>query len=101
MDQIDGKWEQFSDRFGLGAERSKQAARPTPKVIPDPLPLDVTMAKAILEIIDAVYLNLMTPSRIKPNSLQEQIDSLNGETICLKERTFSKDESYKVVMWYY
>ena len=30
-------------------------------------------------------------------SQKEQIDSPNGETIYPKERTFSKDESYKVV----
>jgi hypothetical protein len=61
MDQLDGQWERFSDRFGLGAERSKQIGRPTPKVIPDPLPLDPATARAILDLVDEVYLSLMTP----------------------------------------
>jgi uncharacterized protein (DUF58 family) len=54
MDKIDGQWEQFSDKFGLGSARSKQDKKPTPKVIPDPLPLDTAIAKRLVEITDQV-----------------------------------------------
>ena len=54
MDKLDGQWEQFSDRFGLGAARKQQSAKPIPKVIPDPLPLDSALAERILEIADQV-----------------------------------------------
>jgi hypothetical protein len=40
FDSLDGQWEQFSDRFSLGTERSKRDALPPVKVIPDPQPLD-------------------------------------------------------------
>jgi hypothetical protein len=61
MDQLDSQWEQFSDRFRLGAERSKLVNRPVPKLIPDPLPLDPATARAILDLADEVFLSLMTP----------------------------------------
>jgi len=54
MDKIDGQWEQFSDKFGLGAARKQQAGKPEPKVIPDPLPLDKELAKHIIETSDQV-----------------------------------------------
>ena len=54
MDQMDGKWEAFSDKFGLGAARKQQAEKPAPRVIPDPLPLDAALAKRILETSDQV-----------------------------------------------
>jgi hypothetical protein len=54
MDKVDGQWEQFSDRFGLGSARSKQDKKPTPKVIPNPLPLDTGIAKRVVEITDQV-----------------------------------------------
>jgi hypothetical protein len=55
MDGVDGQWEQFSDRFGLGAERTKQLGRPLPKDIPPPKPLDVALARAILETTDRAF----------------------------------------------
>lgn len=72
MDQMDGQWERFSDKYGLGAERSKQSARPSPKVIPEPLPLDTATAKSILETIDDGFLSLLTT--VKSTALQERID---------------------------
>lgn len=54
MDKVDGKWEAFSDKFGLGAARKQQDGKPVPKDIPDPLPLDTTLAKRILETSDQV-----------------------------------------------
>eukprot|EP00980_Cylindrotheca_fusiformis_P002947 scaffold683_cov124-Cylindrotheca_fusiformis.AAC.16 len=55
MDKIDGMWENFSDRYGLGTERSKAGKRPTPKVIPPLLPLDVATARTILQISDQSF----------------------------------------------
>ncbi|CAB9521521.1 expressed unknown protein [Seminavis robusta] len=76
IDQVDGQWERFSDQFGLGAERNKQVGRPTPKVIPDPLPLDATTAKAILDITDGIFLSLLASTGIKRETLEAQINKV-------------------------
>lgn len=55
MDKIDGQWENFSDRFGLGAERSKRDSLPPPKVIPEPRPLDSALATKILDVTDEAF----------------------------------------------
>lgn len=75
MDQIDGKWEGFSDKFGLGAERNKQVGRPANKVIPDPLPLDAATAASILKIADEVFLSLFMSlsSKASTSQLDDQI----------------------------
>jgi hypothetical protein len=54
MDKVDGQWEQFSDKFGLGSARSKQDKKPTLQVIPDPLLLDTEIAKRLFDITDQV-----------------------------------------------
>lgn len=54
MDKVDGQWEQFSDKFGLGSARSKQDKKPTRQLIPDLLPLDTEIAKRLVEITDQV-----------------------------------------------
>jgi hypothetical protein len=54
-DKLDGQWEQFSDRFGLGANRSTQPGRPEPKAIPDPKPLDTDLARKLLKVTDDVF----------------------------------------------
>ena len=53
-DQLDGKWEKFSDEFNLGSERSKRDARPKPKDIPQLQPLDEIVAMNILQECDNV-----------------------------------------------
>lgn len=73
MDQLDGKWEKFSDKFGLGSERSKQGSRPQPKVIPDPLPLNVPTAKSVLDASDRVFCAV---SGISPADLQSRIEKV-------------------------
>ena len=55
FDQIDGQWERFSDRFSLGSERSKAGQKPKPKVIPEPLPLDIPFAQRLLELSDETF----------------------------------------------
>ena len=80
IDKLDGKWEGFSDKYGLGAERNKQVGRPAPKVIPDPLPLDVATAAAILKAADDVFLSLMAPlsTTVKAPQLEDQITKVAG-----------------------
>jgi hypothetical protein len=73
MDQLDGKWEKFSDKFGLGAERSKQGSRPNPKVIPDPLPLDIGVAQKVLELSDNAF---CSQTGVQPSVLAEQIQKV-------------------------
>ncbi|KAL7568536.1 hypothetical protein ACA910_002650 [Epithemia clementina (nom. ined.)] len=55
MDSMDGQWERFSDRFGLGTARQQQPGKPAPKVIPDPKPLDVSFAQSLLAIADESF----------------------------------------------
>lgn len=55
MDRADGQWEKFSDKFGLGAERSKAGSRPAPKAIPELRPLDEELAKRILDVSDQTF----------------------------------------------
>jgi hypothetical protein len=76
-DQLDGQWERFSDKFGLGAERGKQGSRPKPKVIPDLLPLDVVTARQLLELSDQAFLSVATTgSTIRPAVLQAQLEKV-------------------------
>ena len=92
MDQIDGKWEQLSDRFSLGAERNKRDARPKPKVIPDPLPLDTATAKSLLAMADEVFLTL---AKLSPEDLKSQIKKVSGVVRTSFERSgleFSSNE---------
>lgn len=73
FDSLDGQWEQFSDRFGLGTERSKRDALPPPKVIPDPQPLDSATAIKILDATDQVFVQL---TNIRPVDLSNQIEKV-------------------------
>lgn len=73
MDSLDGQWEKFSDRFGLGSERSKQGERPKPKVIPDPLPLNTKFASEILSLSDRAFCSV---SGIASSDLQSRIEKV-------------------------
>jgi hypothetical protein len=55
MDLVDRRWEEFSDKFALGSERSKQVGRPTAKTIPPLLALDTVTANKILEACDEAF----------------------------------------------
>jgi hypothetical protein len=74
MDKIDGQWERFSDSMGLGAERSKQAARPKAKVIPELQPLNVASAQRLLEISDQAFLQAFPGT--SRNRLQEEVENV-------------------------
>eukprot|EP00977_Amphora_coffeiformis_P009732 scaffold2243_cov165-Amphora_coffeaeformis.AAC.12 len=73
MDGIDGQWEQFSDRFGLGSNRARQAEKPLPKVIPPPQPLDGPLAAQLLDLSDQTFVAL---TKIPFVELDKQIDSV-------------------------
>ena len=96
MDSVDGKWEQLSDRFGLGAARQQQPGRPAPKVIPDPKPLDESLAAGILNLSDEVFRQVTQTSdaelgkltrriqeTVKPSFLRSGLtmDDLEGKSI--------------------
>jgi hypothetical protein len=84
FDSLDGQWEQFSDRFSLGTERSKRDALPPVKVIPDPQPLDSATATKILDITDQVFVQLTS---IRPVDLSNQIQKVASTVQASFERS--------------
>jgi len=82
IDSLDGKWEKFSDENNLGKERSKREARPKPQDIPDPLPLDSPIARAVLKASDETFLSMVPPG----TDLKGQITKVDG----LVRTTFEK-----------
>lgn len=76
MDQIDGKWEKFSDDNGLGSERFKQQPRPKPREVPDLKPLNLEMAKQILELSDEAF---QSSTGVSSNMLLSQIEQVDGK----------------------
>lgn len=61
------------DENNLGKERSKRDARPEPKDIPEPLPLNVDVARNVLKVSDETFLSMLPPG----TDLQGQIDKLD------------------------
>lgn len=91
MDKIDGRWEKFSDNFGLGAERSKREARPEPRDIPDLRPLDVIAATSILKASDDAF---MATIPISEQELKTRVAKVDGLVRKSFERSgLSLDES--------
>jgi len=86
MDQLDGKWEKFSDKLGLGAARSKQPGRPEPKIIPDPQPLNGALAARCLEVTDQVFGSV---TQLSPSVLQQQIQKVTDTVRPSFERSAS------------
>ena len=64
---------QQPDENNLGKERSKREARPKPRDIPDPLPLDAAVAHAVLKESDDVYRSMVPPG----TDLKPQIDTVD------------------------
>ena len=97
MDQLDGKWEKFSDRFGLGAARSKAGSRPQPKIIPEPLPLQISTAQAVVDASDRAFLSAVAASGgMTAKDLQERVQGVANKVRVSFERsgvTFGKDSS--------
>ena len=94
MDKVDGSWEKFSDTFQLGTERSKREGRPPPKVIPEPLPLNVGIANEILRVSDEVFLSLV-PSTSNA-LLMKEIDNVDNLVRKSFERAGLKFEQNKL-----
>jgi len=75
MDKLDGQWEKFSDDNGLGAARFNQDGRPKPREVPDLKPLNVGIAKQLLQISDDAFIEFTGTS---PNVLVSQIEKVEG-----------------------
>lgn len=70
VDSVDEQWENFSDRFGLGAARKQQPPFPTKPTL-DPLqPLDAVVATSFLSMADEAFSRLTLTS---VTDLQKQI----------------------------
>lgn len=89
MDRMDGQWERFSDRYDLGKERSQRPDRPAPLVIPDPRPLDPTLASRVLQCSDQTFLELLRPN-VSPTQLSEQIQTVGNAV----QPAFVRSSSY-------
>ena len=77
IDNLDGKWEKFSDDNGLGSERFKQQPRPKPRDIPDPLPLNNELAKKILLLSDEAFLESLGSANNNVN-LQSEVNKVDN-----------------------
>eukprot|EP00559_Dactyliosolen_fragilissimus_P003578 CAMPEP_0184863788 /NCGR_PEP_ID=MMETSP0580-20130426/12426_1 /TAXON_ID=1118495 /ORGANISM="Dactyliosolen fragilissimus" /LENGTH=464 /DNA_ID=CAMNT_0027362307 /DNA_START=255 /DNA_END=1649 /DNA_ORIENTATION=+ len=75
IDALDGKWERFSDTFGLGQERSKREKRPLPYDIPDPLPLNSLIAAKILTACDETFIT--TLPEVSSDELTSEIKKID------------------------
>lgn len=83
MDRVDKQWEEFSDRFSLGSERSRQGGRPKAKVIPPLLPLDKDVANKILETCDGAFCSVTGVSR---SALEDEV----GKVTALVKPSFQR-----------
>mmetsp|Transcript_18110 Transcript_18110/g.20947 ORF Transcript_18110/g.20947 Transcript_18110/m.20947 type:complete len:402 (+) Transcript_18110:224-1429(+) len=77
IDNLDAKWEKFSDENALGSERYKQQPRPTAKVIPDPAPLNTEVAKFVLKASDEAFLETLDSSMISDANLKSQNEKVD------------------------
>lgn len=73
MDLLDRRWEEFSDRFALGSERSKQVGRPKGKTIPPLLTLDAVTANKILDTCDEAFCDA---TRLPNSILKKEVDKV-------------------------
>ena len=74
MDRVDGQWEQFSDQFGLGSERSARDKKPVPKAIPAPRPLDKELARALLERTDRAFWTTITTTTARTGGAASELE---------------------------
>lgn len=75
MDSLDGKWEAFSDKYGLGAARQKEAGKPAPKKIPELKPLNSKLANKLLEYSDESFLRSVP--EVTATDLKQQIKKVS------------------------
>ena len=78
MDGLDGRWEQFSDRFGLGSARSQQGGRPAPKEIPPLQPLDASLARQVIQTCDQVFVELTGLKQQLPTQVDKVRDTVRA-----------------------
>lgn len=71
MDKLDRNWEEFSDRFGLGAERNK--ANQKRKIVPPLQPLDATLARTVLQTCDRAFCDV---TGVTAAALAQQVDTV-------------------------
>ena len=76
IDKLDGRWEKFSDDFGLGAERSKREARPVEREIPPLKPLDQELAVSVLQAADKAFLAIVPVGEETLKRRIEKVDAL-------------------------
>jgi hypothetical protein len=70
IDQLDARWERFSDKYGLGRARNQRAKRPAPKDIPPLQPLDSDIAARLVQLGDDAF---CASANVIPTQLKEQI----------------------------
>ena len=75
FDSIDGSWEKFSDRNGLGSQRKKQPPYPIQSPPPPLLPLDSATFAKLIGIFDAAFL-LNAPVLCSPDALATEVDRI-------------------------
>lgn len=100
MDRIDGQWEKFSDDYGLGAARYSQGGRPKPRKVPPMKPLNIDIAKKLLDLSDESFLE---QSGITPNLLSLQISKVDNAVRTSFERSgidFSGEMSGSIFNYY-
>ena len=101
MDKLDGKWEKFSDSFGLGAQRAKQPGRPKEKKIPPRNDLDISIAREIIQASDLIFSEITGISKtklqtkvadmmelVRPSFQRSASQSLAGEMISAEQFNF-------------
>jgi hypothetical protein len=90
MDSIDGRWEQFSDNFGLGSQRQKQPSRPQPKIIPALESLNTKQAQSVLDISDQSFVDV---TGMSPSKLQKEIQDVSQKVRISFERSGDLDKN--------
>lgn len=78
IDELDGKWEKFSDRFGLGAERNRRDSRPAPRPVVERLPLERSLAREVLAAADSAFLSCLPPQKVSKDELVKKVDDMKG-----------------------
>jgi hypothetical protein len=76
FDKVDQQWEQFSDKFHLGSERSQTMDRPRPKPIPTRKPIDSVWSQAWFQVTDETFTSILAVPRERLETRIQQLDSL-------------------------
>ena len=108
MDKIDGRWEKFSDTYGLGGQRMNQQQQQDQQrrrqnsnqnnnmII---MPLNINTAQQILDISDDVFLKSTSLSQQKLNTKIEQIARLTKSSFERSGVVFSIDNNDDLLLF--